>query len=118
VRVVRLGTDAYPIWDGSGAAVRGGRWNPTGFPVIYAASSLSLAMLEFLAQGKDFDRTFLVDADIPDNIAIDDLMHSRHRTGVSSTARLRCGPVAIGLRREVRRCCASHPRWCLANQTT
>ena len=74
MRVVRLGTDAYPIWDGSGAAVRGGRWNPTGFPVIYAAGSLSLAMLEFLAQGKDFDRTFLVDADIPDNIAIDDLM--------------------------------------------
>jgi len=74
VRVVRLGTDAYPIWDGGGAAVRGGRWNPAGFPVIYAAGSLSLAMLEFLAQGSEFDRTFLVDADVPDDVAIDELM--------------------------------------------
>ncbi len=73
MRVVRLGTDAHPIWDGGGAAVRGGRWNPSGFPVIYAAGSLSLAMLEFLAQGKDFDRTFLVEAVIPDDVAIDDL---------------------------------------------
>jgi RES domain-containing protein len=73
MRVVRLGTDAYPIWDGGGAAVGGGRWNPSGFPVIYASGSLSLAMLEFLVQGRDFDRTLLVDADIPDDIAIDDL---------------------------------------------
>lgn len=73
MRVVRLGTDAHPIWDGGGAAARGGRWNPSGFPVIYTAGSLSLAMLEFLAQGRDFDRTFLVDADIPDDITIDDL---------------------------------------------
>jgi RES domain-containing protein len=73
MRVVRLGTDAYPIWDGGGAAARAGRWNPAGVPVIYAAGSRSLAMLEFLAQGRDFDRTFLVDADLPDDVTIDDL---------------------------------------------
>jgi RES domain-containing protein len=74
MRVVRLGTDAYPIWDGAGAAVRGGRWNPAGMQVIYAAGSLSLAMLEFLVQGRDFDRTLLVDADIPEDVAVDDLL--------------------------------------------
>ncbi|HEY2621122.1 MAG TPA: RES domain-containing protein [Acetobacteraceae bacterium] len=73
MRVVRLGTDAYPIWDGGGAAARGGRWNPAGIPAIYAAGSLSLAMLEFLVQSRDLDRTFLVDADIPDDVTIDDL---------------------------------------------
>lgn len=34
---------------GEGARLAGGRWNPPGMAVVYAASSLSLASLEFLA---------------------------------------------------------------------
>jgi RES domain-containing protein len=34
--------------DGEGARRVGGRWNPPGSPVVYGASSLSLAVLELL----------------------------------------------------------------------
>ncbi|HEY1930801.1 MAG TPA: RES domain-containing protein [Acetobacteraceae bacterium] len=72
--VWRLGTAAHPIWDGAGAARYGGRWNPPGMPAIYAASSLSLAMLERLVQQNNLARTSLVEAIVPDNIEVTDLM--------------------------------------------
>ena len=74
--IYRLGTDRYPVWEGAGAAVRGGRWNPPGAPVIYAAATQSLAMLERLVQGADLGGTVLVEADVPDDIAFDDLLRS------------------------------------------
>lgn len=40
---------AEHAFDGEGARLFGGRWNPPGLPVIYAASSRSLAALEVLA---------------------------------------------------------------------
>ena len=46
----RIASRRHPIFDGAGAAEYGGRWNSPGRPVIYAARSLSLAMLEQLAQ--------------------------------------------------------------------
>ncbi len=49
LRIFRIGHPAYPLWDGSGAATHGGRWNPVGSPVVYAASHYSLALLETLA---------------------------------------------------------------------
>lgn len=70
----RLGTESFPIWDGSGAALHGGRWNPAGMPAIYAASSLSLAMLERLAQRSGFRRAFFVRAEVPDDLPVTDLM--------------------------------------------
>ena len=33
---------------GTGARMYGGRWNNTGYPVVYASGSRSLAALEFL----------------------------------------------------------------------
>ncbi|MPZ17927.1 MAG: RES domain-containing protein [Luteitalea sp.] len=50
MRVFRLGSGRHKLFDGTGAGMRGGRWNSKGRPVIYAASSLSLAMLEYLAR--------------------------------------------------------------------
>lgn len=76
MRVYRLGTRAFPVWDGTGAALVGGRWNPVGVPVIYAAGSLALAMLERLVQRSRLGQTLLVEADVPDDIAIEDLMTS------------------------------------------
>lgn len=37
-----------PGLDGEGARLWGGRWNSPGRPVVYAASSLALAVLEYL----------------------------------------------------------------------
>ena len=74
--IYRLGTDRHPIWDGIGAALRGGRWNPPGAPVIYAAATQSLAMLERLVQGAELGGARLVEAEIPDDVPWDDLLRS------------------------------------------
>ena len=44
-RLVRAGRtdDAF---SGEGAKLHGGRWNPPGFPVVYASQSRALAVLE------------------------------------------------------------------------
>lgn len=39
----------YDPFDGRGAEKSGGRWNQKGTPMIYCSSSISLAMLEILA---------------------------------------------------------------------
>ena len=71
MRIYRLGSGRYPIWDGAGAAAAGGRWNDPGIPVIYAAGSLALAMLERLVQRRDLGGTMLVEAKIPDDMPIE-----------------------------------------------
>ena len=71
--IYRLGTARFPIWDDAGARVRGGRWNPPGLGVIYAAGSLSLAMLERLVQRGRLTRTIFVEAEAPAHIAIETL---------------------------------------------
>ena len=74
MRIWRIGSALHPIWDGGGAANVGGRWNPIGRPVIYAAGSLSLAMLELLVQRGRFVATLVVAADVPDDVPVTDLM--------------------------------------------
>lgn len=48
--IYRIADERHPIWDGTGAALIGGRWNSPGQPVIYGSLSYSCAMLEILAQ--------------------------------------------------------------------
>jgi RES domain-containing protein len=74
MRLYRLGTAAFPIWDGGGAAAMGGRWNPPGVAVIYAAGSLALAVLERLVQRREFRDTLLVEAAVPADVAVEDLL--------------------------------------------
>lgn len=74
MRLYRLGTVQHPIWDGAGAAQHGGRWNPPGIPVIYAAGSLALAMLERLVQRRAFGNTLVVEVVVPDDLAWTDLL--------------------------------------------
>ena len=69
----RLGSPAHPVWDARGAALYGGRWNPPGAAVIYAAGSLSLAMLERLVQRTNLAATMLVVAEAPEGTVIEDL---------------------------------------------
>jgi RES domain-containing protein len=45
----RLAKAAFAALDGEGARLYGGRWNSPGRPMIYAAGSPSLAVLEVLA---------------------------------------------------------------------
>lgn len=56
---------------GKGAELTGGRWNEKGVPLVYAASSRSLACLETFvhlnAGGLPLNR-YLVEIDIPDDI--------------------------------------------------
>ena len=73
-KLFRLGTAAHPVWDGAGAATQGGRWNSPGIAVIYAASTQSLAMLERLMQRRNLSRTLLVEAELPPDLAVEDLM--------------------------------------------
>lgn len=46
--VYRLCKAAYAALDGEGARLWGGRWNSPGRPMVYAAASPSLAVLEVL----------------------------------------------------------------------
>lgn len=74
LRLFRLGTAAHPVWDGNGAAAFGGRWNPIGAPAIYAAGSLALAMLERLVQRRGLEATLLVEASVPADVGVEDLL--------------------------------------------
>lgn len=46
--VWRLAIGRFHEIDGEGARLYGGRWNSPGVPVVYAATHLSLALLEQL----------------------------------------------------------------------
>jgi RES domain-containing protein len=48
MRLFRIGSSLYPLFDGTGAFLCGGRWNSPGRRVIYAAASLAVAQLEML----------------------------------------------------------------------
>jgi RES domain-containing protein len=57
-----------------GAALQGGRWNPKGVEVVYAAATVSLAALEVLVQFSTLPRDFvLTEIHIPAAILIESL---------------------------------------------
>lgn len=45
----RIGDPRFPLMDGAGAALVGGRWNSVGRPVVYASLSFGGALIEQLA---------------------------------------------------------------------
>lgn len=49
MHIYRIADGRHPVWDWTGAALVGGRWNSPGHPAIYGASSFACAMLEILA---------------------------------------------------------------------
>lgn len=71
MRAYRIGSGAYPVFDGSGAALFGGRWNAVNQGVIYGGSSFAIAMLErlcYAALGRVPTGDRFVQIDIPDSM--------------------------------------------------
>ena len=48
MQIFRIGDSRHPLWDGTGAAMLGGRWNSPGRPAIYGSLGYACAMLEIL----------------------------------------------------------------------
>jgi RES domain-containing protein len=48
MRCYRIGDARFPLFDGTGARLYGGRWNSPGHGVIYAAETYAGAILEIL----------------------------------------------------------------------
>ncbi|MGZ8955920.1 MAG: RES family NAD+ phosphorylase [Methylovulum sp.] len=74
MRIFRIGDERHPIWDGTGAAFIGGRWNSPGKPVIYGSLSYSCAMLEILAHaniGRIPTTHRFVAVEVPDNVSVE-----------------------------------------------
>jgi RES domain-containing protein len=67
-----LSSGRYPADSGAGAALDGGRWNPKGVEVIYAAATASLAALEVLVHFSVLPRDFvLTEIQVPASVAIE-----------------------------------------------
>jgi RES domain-containing protein len=74
VRICRIADGRHPIWDGTGAALIGGRWNSPGKPVIYGSLSYSCAMLEILAHantGRIPKNHQYVVVDVPSGVSVE-----------------------------------------------
>jgi len=63
---------ANTFWSGEGAIVSSSRWLPAGFPVVYTAESVSLAVLEYMVHDRFFAEGTVViaEAEIPGGVAI------------------------------------------------
>ena len=76
LRVYRVGDGRFPLFDGRGAMLHGGRWNSPGHPVIYGSCSQAGAMLELLVHasiGKLPRNTAMVTIDIPETLVVETL---------------------------------------------
>lgn len=74
MQIFRIADERHPIWDGTGAALIGGRWNSPGKPVIYGSLSYSCAMLEMLAHtniGRIPATHRYVEVDVEDGISVE-----------------------------------------------
>lgn len=79
MRAFRIADRRFPIFDGTGARLIGGRWNSPGKPVIYAAETFAGAMLEVLVHaniGRIPKAQAVVEITIPDRIAIETVIAS------------------------------------------
>lgn len=74
MRIFRIADERHAIWDGTGAALIGGRWNSPGKPLIYGSLSYSCAMLEILAHaniGRLPSTHRYVIADAPEGVSVE-----------------------------------------------
>jgi RES domain-containing protein len=73
VRLFRLCRRAHAAFDGEGARLYGGRWNPPGVAVVYTSATPSLAVLESLVHLDPEDAPddlVLIAAELPAALAV------------------------------------------------
>ncbi len=73
MKAYRIADRRYPLMDGVGAFLCGGRWNSKGQRIIYAASTYAGALLEQLAHaniGRMPRSQVWIEIEIPDDLAI------------------------------------------------
>lgn len=74
MRICRIADERHPIWDGTGAALIGGRWNSPGHPVIYGSLTYACALLEVLAHasiGRIPTTHRFVAVDVPKDVSVE-----------------------------------------------
>jgi RES domain-containing protein len=79
MRIFRITTLAHSpgALSGEGARRYGGRWNPKGLPMVYAAATRSLALLEMLVQDQPLRaRHVFIPVDVPSRMRMTRLTHS------------------------------------------
>lgn len=76
MRCFRIGDARFPLLDGGGARLHGGRWNSPGRSVIYAAESYAGAILELLVHA-NLNRLphtqAVLTIEIPEDLAVERL---------------------------------------------
>ncbi|MDP3537272.1 MAG: RES domain-containing protein [Azonexus sp.] len=74
MQIFRIGDERHSLWDGTGAALVGGRWNSPGRQMIYGSISYACAMLEILAHANigriPLTHRFII-AEVPDDVMIE-----------------------------------------------
>jgi RES domain-containing protein len=76
LKAYRLADERYPIFDGGGAMLLGGRWNSPGRRVIYAGLTFAGAMLEVLVHtntGRVPNHHAYIEISIPDTVQVERL---------------------------------------------
>jgi RES domain-containing protein len=76
MRCFRIGDTRFPLLDGTGARLHGGRWNSPGRNVIYAAETYAGAILELLVHA-NLNRLphtqAVLTIEIPEDLAVEAL---------------------------------------------
>jgi RES domain-containing protein len=74
MRAFRVADRRFPIFDGTGAPLIGGRWNSPGRPVIYASETYAGALLEILVHsnlGRVPKTHAAIEISIPDSLVVE-----------------------------------------------
>ncbi len=74
MQIFRIGDSRHPLWDGTGAAMVGGRWNSPGAPAIYGSLSYACSMLEILVHaniGRIPTTHCCVVAEVPEHVGVE-----------------------------------------------
>lgn len=74
MQIYRIGDSRHALWDGTGAAMVGGRWNSPGHPAIYGALSYACCMLEILVHaniGRIPTTHCYVLAEVPEDVPVE-----------------------------------------------
>ena len=90
LRAYRIADSRHPIFDGTGAAALGGRWNSPGRRVIYASETYAGELLEKLAHtniGRVPNSQVYVEIEIPESVEIE-ILNSASLPGWDQVQRL------------------------------